>query len=156
MKRFRLAIFILLLIPGLLEAVEINLLESDWQSALTVAQEEQKCLYIAFLGDGWSVSSKRFRRHILESNAFSEFAANQLLYCPVLARRTPKLGKKETARLQALVIHLDIKSYPTIVLLAPDGKEILRHGYRDDSPEEYTTLLQTVIPGGLAENPTTD
>ena len=148
MKRLFSALIILTLVLPLKAAEPIDLLQDDWDAALSEAGESGKCLYVAFLGDGWSVSSNRFQERILESEAFKELTEARLIYCPVRARRTPKLDKEETARLQALVIHLDIKSYPTVVLIAPDGSEILRHGYREDSAEDYLALISAVIPGG--------
>lgn len=131
-----------------LDAEQVNLLEEPWSVATTKAMETGKHLFIAFLGDGWSVSSKRFSKAVLDSPQFKEFASERLVYCPVLARSHPKLGKRQMARLQSLVIHLDIKSYPTCILLAPDSSEILRHGYRGESAEEYVALLEALLPPG--------
>ena len=122
-------------------------LGSPWEDILEQAAGEGKCLYVAFLGDGWSMASTRFSKEVLESGIFNELAAEELIYCPILARAQPRMGSLQTARLQSLVIHFDIKSYPTFILLAPDGNEILRHGYRDVSAEDYLDLLKAILPG---------
>lgn len=113
---------------------------------LKEARQTGQPIMVAFLGTGWSVASKRFRQNILQSGEFSDFIKDNLLYWPVHARRQPPLSKKERAVLQSLVIHFDIQSYPTFILLDPDGNERLRHGYRDFSAAEYCQLLQQVIP----------
>lgn len=136
---------ILLLLCGSAHAGATDLLKEDWDEALDRAAREGKHLYVAFLGDGWSLACSRFQEGILNTSAFRDFVADQLVYCPILARRTPKLTKDEIARLQALVIHFDVKTYPSVLLIAPDGTEILRHGYRNESIAEYLKLLDAVI-----------
>jgi thioredoxin-related protein len=145
-KKLRGGLILISLILPILSAGGMNLLEEDLLDVSSKAQESGKYLYVAFLGDGWSVSSKRFKEGVLDTPEFKQFAEDRLLYCPVLARRTPKLSKDETAHLQSLVIHFDIKSYPTLILLAPDGTEVLRHGYREVSAEAYISLLKAVLP----------
>ena len=123
-----------------------SVLERPFEEALDQAREESKLLYVAFIGEDWSVSSKRFMEEVLSSAAFRAFASEKMVYFPVLARRKPPLTKLETAQLQSLVIHLDIKCYPTVVILAPDGQELLRHGYKDMTPEAYLDLLKAALP----------
>jgi thioredoxin-related protein len=123
-----------------------ELVDQPLESALEQARSEGKHLYMAFLGEGWSLSSKRFKEVVLESTAFIEFAGEGLIYYPVEARRKPPLTKEETAVLQSLVIHFDIKSYPTFIIIAPDGNEVLRHAYKDLSAGAYIELLEAIIP----------
>lgn len=149
----KLLLVILFPFPGQLYGDRVNLLETDWAIAREKAETEGRHLYVAFLGQGWSVASDRFHRVILESPEWKTLAAERLVYCPVLARRKPELTKDETAHLQAIVIHFDIKSYPTSILLAPDGTEILRHGYRDDSPVDYVQLLRAILPPPRTQRP---
>ncbi len=125
-------------------AIEEGALMTARQKAL----EEGKYLYVAFLGEGWSVRCKRFQEHVLDDPAFREFAAGHLVYFPVLARRKPPLSREETAVLQSWVIHFDIKAYPTLILIAPDGKELLRHGYKDLDGPAYVELLRSLLPAG--------
>jgi len=120
------------------------------ENVMERAQTEGKFLYIAFLGEGWSVSSKRFTETVLETPAFRAFAEEALIYFPVEARRKPPLTKEETAVLQSWVIHFDIKAYPTFILIAPDGQELLRHGYREMDAQAYLDLLRSVLPAKAA------
>jgi hypothetical protein len=116
------------------------------EASMDQARSENKHLYVAFLGEGWSLSSKRFKETNLNDPSFLELARQDLVYFPVEARRTPKLSPSETAVLQSWVIHFNIKSYPTLILLAPDGQELLRHGYREMSGPDYVQLLRSILP----------
>lgn len=157
MKLLRLTSALFLALPlALLRGDTIDLLEEGWSTALATAETSGAHLYIAFLGPGWSVASDRFSGKVLETATFKDFARDNLVYCPVRARRSPKLSKDEIARLQAVVIHFDIKSYPTFLLLGPDGSEILRHGYRTDSAGEYIDLLKAILPPQSIPDPQTD
>ena len=99
------------------------------------------------MGVGWSVSCKKFKEHVLDSVEFTEFVDDHLVYFPVEARRKPKLSSEETAVLQSWVILFDVASYPTLILVAPDGQELLRHGYKDLTGEDYVQLLEEILPG---------
>lgn len=113
------------------------------------ARSENKHMLVAFLGEGWSVSSRRFKERVLATERFREFAQQNLVYFPVEARSKPKLSSEETAVLQSWVIHFNIKAYPTLILIAPDGEELLRHGYKDLDAETYIQLLKAILPKNL-------
>lgn len=123
-----------------------SLTPSPLEEVMLQARQTGKPVLVAFLGPDWSVACRNFQQRVLSSDAFTSFARERIHYWPVLARRQPKLEKEERARLQALVIHFDIKAYPTILLLDPDGTERLRHGYREISGKEYVRLLKALLP----------
>lgn len=127
-------------------ALAEDLAERDLEAAMAQSQATGKPLLVAFTGQDWSVSCKRFHGQVLDTDAFKAFAEERLVYFPVEARRKPPLTKEETARLQAWVIHFDIKSYPTVILVAPDGQEIIRHGYKDMEAQAYVALLAAILP----------
>ena len=116
------------------------------EEATQRAAIEKKHMLVAFLGEGWSVNCKKFKESVLDTPEFREFAEKYLIYFPVEARRKPKLSSDETAVLQSWVVHFDIKSYPTVILIAPDGQEVLRHGYRELVVKDYMQLLQAILP----------
>ena len=147
MSRLRKAFLTILLCALSFQArAEIDALEVPWETIQDQAASEGKHLFVAFLGDGWSMASKRMEEEILKSEAFTTLAADRLIYCPIRARAQPKMPARKVATLQSLVIHFDIKTYPTVILLAPDGQEVIRHGYRTETPEEYTSLLESILP----------
>lgn len=148
LRRIRYRICGLVVTFGLLVSPHLQgeLIERTLEEALAEAQSESKLLYVAFLGEDWSLSSKRFMDNILSSPEFQAFAKEEIVYFPVMARRKPPLTKEETAQLQALVIHFDIKAYPTVIILAPDGQEMLRHPYKEISVTDYIDLLKAILP----------
>lgn len=144
----------LILFPALSSpAAQKNLLETPLEEVLEQAARQNRHLYIAFLGEEWSVACKRFKASVLDTAAFSELANTRLLYCPVVGGRMNSRAKETAARLQSLVIHFDVMQYPTVILLSPDGTELLRHGYREDSAEDYVSLLEAILPPGINPQP---
>ena len=120
--------------------------KQDLLSVIEQAQSSGKAIYVAFTGLDWSVASKQWNRKIFKSNAFSEFAEEHLHLILVNAQRKPKMNKLQLARIQAMAIEFDIKSYPTFILLNSDGHEIHRHSYLDVSPQDYVEALENLIP----------
>jgi thioredoxin-related protein len=127
-------------------AERVNLLETPWEDVLQAAAGQNRHVLVAFLGEDWSVACKRFKEDILEAPEFQAFAEKRLVYCPVKAHRMSSHAKQEAAKLHSLVIHFDIKEYPTILLFSPDGTELLRHGYRELPATEYVNLLEAILP----------
>ena len=117
--------------------------------AMEQSLSENKFMFVAFLGEGWSMKCKKFKEAVLQTRLFQDFAEGKLVYFPVEARRKPKLSPDETATLQSWVIHFDIKDYPTFILIAPDGEELLRHGYKDIDARAYVQLLDAVLPDSV-------
>lgn len=126
----------------------MDLLETSWEEALQAAAGQNRHVLVAFLGEDWSVACKRFKEGILEAPEFQAFADERLLYCPVNAYRMASHAKGQAAKLHSLVIHFNIKEYPTILLFSPDGTELLRHGYRELPAAEYVNLLEAILPAG--------
>jgi thioredoxin-related protein len=122
------------------------LVQQPWEAAIEQARSENKLLLVTFLGPDWSVACRRLNERIFSAPAFREWAAQHIVYFPVDARRKPKLNKEETATLQSLVIHFDIKTYPTVLLMDPDGVERLRHGYTDVELDAYLAALNALLP----------
>lgn len=127
-------------------AAERALVQQPWEAAIEQARSENKLLLVTFLGPDWSVACRRLNERIFSQAAFLEWAAQHIVYYPVDARRKPKLSKDETATLQSLVIHFDIKTYPTVLLMDPDGAERLRHGYTDVELDAYLGALGALLP----------
>lgn len=122
----------------------------DLPAALEQAQAEGRYVLVAFLGLDWSVSSKQWWRDIAESPQFQAFAEQRLVLVLAdgTARKRDEDRKVDTALTEAhwaLVKQLDIKSYPTIVLLAPDGAVMLRHGSTATDAAAYVQALSTLL-----------
>lgn len=136
----------LLLAICLNPCMHAELSEDAVDNAMKEALTEGKHLLVAFLGTGWSMSSDRMNRKIFQDPSFKDYAANELIVLLLEARRKPPLSKEETKIFHEWVTQFDIMSYPTVILLAPDGQEVFRHGYRELDANAYVELLSNVIP----------
>ncbi len=141
------AILTLILVLALNPApVQAEIVEGSVEDAMIECREDGKHLLIAFLGTGWSMSSDRLQKRILENPVFQEYAKKELVVLQLQARRKPPLSKEETKVFQKWVARFDIMTYPTLILIAPDGQEVFRHGYKELDAEDYVGLLRSVIP----------
>lgn len=134
-----------LLLAGV-ASVAADVVDRPLEEALGVARESNRPLLVTFLGTDWSVACGKFSRAVLDTPEFRQWADANVVYYPVSARRKPKLSSEEVAMLQSLVIHFDVKSYPTVLLIDPDGGERLRHGYLALGAQQYIAALAALLP----------
>jgi hypothetical protein len=145
-RRYGISRLLLLVLVFCAIPVHSEIVEGSLEEAMLESRKDGKHLLIAFLGTGWSMSSDRFRERILQSPVFKQYAENELVLLQLEARRKPPLSKEEKKILHEWVAQLDIMTYPTLILLAPDGQEVFRHGYKELDAEAYVQLLQSIIP----------
>lgn len=142
------ASFLALLLPVVcgLASVQAEIKETALEEALAKSSSEGKHLLVAFLGTGWSMSSKRIQQNILEDPKFLEYAEKELVVLALEARRKPAMTKEETKIFHTWVTRFNVMTYPTLILLAPDEQEVFRHGYKELDAETYVDLLRNIIP----------
>lgn len=104
----------------------------DYDAALKKAAAENKHVVIDFSGsDDWCGWCKRLDKEVFATDVFHRGAADKYvllmvdspsdksLLTPEAAKRNPELVKK-----------YDVHGFPTVVVLDPNGKEVLRTGYK--------------------------
>lgn len=95
------------------------------------AAREGKLLFILFTGKDWCVWCRRLDEEILSSDAFQQWAEGQLV-CVELdyPRRGQQAEWLAAQNKQALADYRsDVTSYPTVLLVNPQGDVLLRKGY---------------------------
>ncbi|KAF0093548.1 MAG: hypothetical protein E1N59_2817 [Puniceicoccaceae bacterium 5H] len=118
--------------------------QEDLPAAMEQAQQEGRYVFLAFLGLDWSVASKQWWQEVGQSEVFQDFADERLVL--VLAEGTAKKQPKEDEEAHhRLVQQFDIKSYPTFLILAPDGSIILTHGTTEAPADEYVAALRALL-----------
>ena len=123
----------------------------DYDAALKKAAAENKHVVIDFSGsDDWCGWCKRLDKEVFATDVFRRGAADKYvllmvdspsdksLLTPEAAKRNPELVKK-----------YDVHGFPTVVVLDPNGKEVLRTGYQKGGPEKYLKMLDEEIRLGL-------
>src|SRR5215831_4077508 len=128
MRRFCL---LLAICAGFCEAGRSESVEwfTDVRAAQAKAKEANKLVLLDFTGSDWCVWCKRLKREVFDKPEFSQFARSRLVLVEVdfpLNKTLPEAQKQTNAGLEKTY---GIRSYPTIILLDPEGKQVARIGY---------------------------
>ncbi len=107
------------------------------------AKAEKKLVLMDFTGSDWCHPCMELRKNVLNSRKFEEYAQTNLVLMevdfPIKKQQTEELKKAN----DALKDKFGIDGFPTIVLLDPDGKELLKTTDAAlDTPKEFIARLE--------------
>lgn len=124
------------------------LFAADWQTnyakALETAKTENKRVFLDFTGSDWCGPCIQFTKRVLSRPEFRAYSDKNLVLVeidyPQGKRQSPELVK-QNERL-AKQYGIDVKGYPTIVLLDPAGKIVREFtGYDGETPAELIAWI---------------
>ncbi|HWB60410.1 MAG TPA: thioredoxin family protein [Chthoniobacteraceae bacterium] len=114
---------------------------TDYDKALARAKAEKKIVLLDFSGSDWCPDCIRLERGVFSQLKFQEYAKKNLVLVDIdFPHNTeqPAALKKQNSDLLA---KYRIFSYPTIVVLDSDGKQIGELGY-EPTPEAFLAKLE--------------
>ncbi len=118
---------------------------TDFKNASAAAKASGKYILLDFSGSDWCGWCKRLEKEVFSQDAFKDFAEKNLV-CVLIdfpqAKKQPKELKQQN---KDLARKYDIKGYPTIIILSPDGKPVGKTGYLQGGPWEYARHLKKII-----------
>jgi thioredoxin-related protein len=119
--------------------------ETDFKKASSAAKASGKYMLLDFSGSDWCGWCIRLEKEVFSQDAFKDFAEKNLVCVLVDFPR----AKEQTEELKRQNLDLerkyDIKGYPTIIVLSPDGKPVAKTGYLQGGPWEYSRLQRFSI-----------
>ncbi len=119
--------------------------ETDFKKASSAAKASGKYILLDFSGSDWCGWCIRLEKEVFSQDAFKDFAEKNLVCVLVDFPR----AKEQTEELKKQNLNLerkyDIKGYPTIIILSPDGKPVAKTGYLQGGPWEYARHLKKII-----------
>ena len=125
--------------------------ESGWlidaEKAQAQAAKENKAVLMDFTGSDWCPPCKQLKSKVLDSTAFKEYAAKNLVLLELDFPNDKKKVSKETQAQNAkLSKEYKITGYPTIIVLDKNGKELGREvGFSGETPAEYIKKLDSFL-----------
>ena len=117
---------------------------TDAQAAQTKAKEENKLVLLDFTGSDWCSWCKKLKREVFDKPEFAQFAHSKLVLVEVDFPRNktlPEVQRQANGRLDKTY---GINSYPTIILLNPDGKQVGRMGFVFGGASAFIAKLEKV------------
>lgn len=117
-------------------------------AALSQAQATQKPVLVVFSGSDWCKPCMQLKQEVFDQPEFAQFAKDRL----VLARfdfprnKKNRLDPAQTKQSEEAAAQLNKEgSFPAVVLLSPQGKVLVRSGYRPGGASAYQAYLQPYL-----------
>jgi len=96
---------------------------TDLPAALQKARQENKLVLVDFTGSDWCGACIALRRTVLDTADFRQYAANKFVLMEVDLPRRQIDGKLRAAN-EAIAARYHVASYPTIMVLNPQGEVV--------------------------------
>jgi protein disulfide-isomerase len=127
--------------------------EGNWLTDLSKAQakakEEKKLVLMDFNGSDWCPPCKALRKTVLDSQAFLDFAKNNLVLVDVDFPHHKQLTEELKKANEALSQKFSIEGFPTVIVLSSDGKELKKMvGYDGQNAKDFVAELEKLKSKG--------
>ena len=119
--------------------------ETDFKKASSAAKASGKYILLDFSGSDWCGWCIRLEKEVFSQDAFKDFAEKNLVCVLVDFPRAKEQTEELKHQNLDLELKYDIKGYPTIIILSPDGKPVAKTGYLQGGPWEYARHLKKII-----------
>ena len=118
---------------------------TDFEAAKVKASEEQKSLLLDFTGSDWCGWCIKLDKEVFSQQAFKDFAADSLVLVELDFPRAKGQSAELKAQNKALAEKYNIRGYPTILVLSPEGELIEKTGYQRGGAEAYVAHIKEII-----------
>lgn len=119
--------------------------ETDFVKASSDARASGKYMLLDFSGSDWCGWCIRLEKEVFSQDAFKDYAKENLVCILVDFPRAKEQSKELKQQNLDLAQKYDIKGYPTIIIISPDGKPVGKTGYLQGGPWEYARHLKKII-----------
>lgn len=122
--------------------------ETDFAKAVERAKKENKPLLLDFTGSDWCGWCIKLDKEVFTQAAFKTYAASNLVLVSLDFPRKKVQSAELKKQNEELSEKYNVEGFPTVVLLAADGKKVLgTTGYQRGGPEAYVKHIQEIIAG---------
>ena len=118
---------------------------TDFAAAKIKAAAEQKPLLLDFTGSDWCGWCIKLDEEVFSQKAFKEFAADNLVLVELDFPRGKEQSEDLKAQNKALAEKYEIRGFPTILVLSPEGELIEKTGYQRGGPEAYVAHIKEIL-----------
>jgi thioredoxin-related protein len=116
-----------------------------YEQATEKAQEKDIPILIDFSGSDWCGWCIKLDNEVISKKAFKSFAEEEVAFYVADFPRNKKLPEEKKKTNMQLARKYNVRGFPTVLLLSPDGKVLARTGYRPGGSEKYVEHLRNLI-----------
>ena len=118
---------------------------TSMRAAMAAARAEKKVILVNFTGSDWCPWCIRLHDEVFSQPPFMDYAARHLVLLTVDFPRKKWQSPAQRKENEDLCRRYSVDGYPTILLLAPDGRVIGRTGYRKGGAVPYVDHLRSML-----------
>ena len=118
---------------------------TNFPAAQAKAKTQKKTLLLAFVGSDWCPWCKKLKAEVFDKPPFMSAVQKQFILVEVdfpHEKKLPDELKEQNARLAK---RYGINTYPSILLVKPNGELMAHTGYRAGGPGNYLELLADLV-----------
>ena len=116
---------------------------ANYSSALTLAQDTRKPIFLLFTGEGWCKYCRKLDDEILNTSDFQQELGNTFVFVKMNFAPTGKGCHPDLAQQhEELEAKYHVNGYPTVVVLDPQEKEVLRTGYKEGGAKSFVSFIK--------------
>lgn len=115
----------------------------DFAAAQAQAKKTKRNILIDFTGSDWCPPCKALHRNVLSKKSFEDYAKKNLVLVVADFPRSKPQSKEQKAKNRVLAKKFQIRGYPTVVVLSPDGKVLMKDvGYGGYDADTFVSKLK--------------
>jgi len=119
--------------------------DTNFPRAAALAKTTKRPLLLAFIGTDWSISSLKLDREVFDQADFADNSKYDFVLCKLHFYQTRERSPETIRQNDELAARYDVREFPTVVVLGPDGREIGRLGYIPGGVTAFAAAVSAVI-----------
>ena len=127
--------------------------QTNFEKAAETAKKENKFMLVDFSGSDWCGWCVKLDNEVFKKTEFEEFAKENIVCVMLDFPQTKKLEESLVNQNKALKKKYNVKGFPTVLILNPDGEVVEKTGYQKGGPEKYVAFIKEVIKKNKKEAP---
>ncbi|MCE5327614.1 MAG: thioredoxin family protein [Planctomycetaceae bacterium] len=117
----------------------------DFEQAKAAAAASGKPMLLDFTGSDWCGWCIKLDNEVFSKPAFEAYAKENLILVKLDFPRSKEPPAAIKAQNDSLARQYGIEGFPTILLIAPDGRVIAQTGYKSGGAESYIEHLKKLL-----------
>jgi thioredoxin-related protein len=119
--------------------------DTNFPRASALAKSTKRPLLLAFIGTDWSISSLKLDREVFDQADFADNSKYNFVLCKIHFYQTREQSPETVRQNEELATRYNVRDFPTVVVLSPDGREIGRLGYIPGGTPAFAAAVNAVI-----------
>lgn len=129
---------------------------TDFNKSLEQAKKEGKHVLVDFSGSDWCGWCIKLDKEVFSQEAFKDYAKDNLVTVMLDFPKSKSQSDEVKAQNKELQKKYEVRGFPTVLVLNPDGELVAKTGYRPGGPEKYVEHLKELIATGKEKSEAKD